>query len=234
MFPLHDDNPTVHTPWVTIALIVACALVFLWHISLDDFGNRHAVYALGAIPAVLLDDARLPPDLELVPVWATAITSMFMHGGWMHIIGNMLYLWIFGNNVEDSMGPVRFIVFYVVCGLLALAVHAAPDPTSEIPLIGASGAVSGVLGAYLLLHPHARVLVLIPFGFFLHTMRIRAVWVLGGWFVLQLFNTWTVDASGGGVAWSAHVGGFLAGAALIPLFKRRDVKLFAPARMRWD
>ncbi len=235
MFPLHDDNPTRHTPFVTIALIVACGLVFLWQISLDAYGQRHAVYALGAIPAVLFDVAHLPADLVLVPAWATAFTSMFMHGGWMHVIGNMLYLWIFGNNVEDAMGPVRFTFFYLVCGLLALVAHAAPNAASQVPLIGASGAVSGVLGAYLLLYPHARVLVAIPFGFFLHTMRIRAVWVLGGWFVLQLVNSVAMDGTGdgGGVAWSAHVGGFLAGAVLIPFFKHRNVKLFAPARTRF-
>ena len=197
MFPLHDDNPTRITPYVTIALIVACALVFLWQISLDGYGQRHAVFALGAIPAVLFDKAHLPSELVLVPAWATAFTSMFMHGGWMHVIGNMLYLWIFGNNVEDAMGHVRFTVFYLVCGLLALVAHAAPNAASQVPLIGASGAVSGVLGAYLLLYPHARVLVAIPLGFFLHTMRIRAVWVL------------------------------------IPFFKHRSVKLFAPARIRY-
>jgi len=234
MFPLHDDNPTRITPYVTIALIVACALVFLWQISLDGYGQQHAVFALGAIPAVLFDKAHLPAELVLVPAWATAFTSMFMHGGWMHLIGNMLYLWIFGNNVEDSMGHVRFTFFYLVCGLLALVAHAAPNATSQVPLIGASGAVSGVLGAYLLLYPHARVLVVIPFGFLLHSMRVRAVWVLGGWFVLQLINSVAMGSGGGGgVAWSAHVGGFLAGAVLIPFFKHRSVKLFAPARTRF-
>ena len=232
MFPLHDDNPTRHTPFITVGLIVGCALVFLWQSSLDVYGARHAVFALGAIPAVLFDRAHLPAELVLVPAWATAFTSMFMHGGWMHIIGNMLYLWIFGNNVEDSMGAVRFTVFYLVCGLLALVAHAAPNPDSQIPLVGASGAVSGVLGAYLLLYPHARVLVAIPLGFLIHTMRIRAVWVLGGWFLLQLVNSAMVGAEGAGVAWDAHIGGFLAGAVLIPFFKRRGVKLFAPARTR--
>lgn len=129
------------------------------------------------------------------------------------------------------MGHVRFTVFYLVCGLLALVAHAAPNAASQVPLIGASGAVSGVLGAYLLLYPHARVLIVIPFGFFLHSMRVRAVWVLGGWFVLQLINSVAMGgAGGGGVAWSAHVGGFLAGAVLIPFFKHRSVELFAPAR----
>lgn len=234
MFPLHDDNPTQCTPYVTIGLIVACALVFLWQTSLDHYGERHAVFALGAIPAVLFDAAHLPAELVLVPAWATVFTSMFMHGGWMHIIGNMLYLWIFGNNVEDAMGPVRFTIFYLVCGMLAVVTHAAPNPDSEVPLIGASGAVSGVLGAYLLLYPHARVLVAIPFGFFIHTMRVRALWVLGGWFVLQLINSALADPGGGGVAWSAHVGGFLAGTVLIPFFKYRRVKLFAPSRIRWS
>ena len=234
MFPLHDDNPTRRTPFVTVGLIAACTLVFLWQFSLDDFGQRHAVFALGAIPAVLFDTARLPPELAIVPAWMTAFTSMFMHGGWMHVIGNMLYLWIFGNNVEDAMGPVRFTFFYLVCGLLALVAHAAPNPASQVPLVGASGAVSGVLGAYLLLYPHARVLVAIPLGFFIHTMRIRAGWVLGGWFVLQLFNSAVAgNAGGGGVAWGAHVAGFLAGAVLIPFFKDRRVKLFAPARTRY-
>ena len=233
MFPLHDDNPTQRTPFVTVALIVACALVFLWQISLDHYGRQHAVFALGAIPAVLFDTARLPAELVLVPAWATAFTSMFMHGGWMHLIGNMLYLWIFGNNVEDAMGPVRFTFFYLICGLLALVAHAAPNAASQVPLVGASGAVSGVLGAYLLLYPHARVLVAIPFGIFIHTMRVRAVWVLGGWFVLQLINSAMAGGTGGGgVAWGAHVGGFLAGAVLIPFFKERRIKLFAPARNR--
>ena len=232
MFPLHDDNPTQRTAFVTIALIVACGLVFLWQISLDGYDRQHVVLALGAIPAVLFDKAHLPAELVLAPAWATAFTSMFMHGGWMHVIGNMLYLWIFGNNVEDAMGPVRFTLFYLVCGLLALVAHAAPNAASQVPLIGASGAVSGVLGAYLLLYPHARVLVAIPFGFFIHTMRLRAVWVLGGWFVLQLINSAMVGTAGGGVAWDAHVGGFLAGAVLIPFFKHRHVKLFAPGRRR--
>ena len=136
------------------------------------------MYSLGAIPAVLLGLKDLPPDLALVPPSMTTITSMFMHGGWMHLIGNMLYLWIFGDNVEDSMGHVRFAVFYILCGLAAVLAQALPDPNSTIPMVGASGAISGVLGAYLLLYPHARVLVAIPLGFVLQTMQIRAGIVL--------------------------------------------------------
>lgn len=231
MIPLHDDNPTRHAPFVTVALIVVCALVFLWQTSLVGGARQYAVYAFGAIPAVISGEAHLPAELERVPAWMTAFTSMFLHGGWMHVIGNMLYLWIFGNNVEDAMGPVRFTVFYAVCGLFALLAHTVPDPASTVPVIGASGAVSGVLGAYLLLYPHARVLVLIPLGIFLHTMRIRAGWVLSGWFLLQLVNSAVASGGGGGgVAWGAHVGGFIAGAVLIPFFKYRHIPLFAPAR----
>ena len=234
MFPLHDHNPTESRPYVTIAIIVACALVYLWLILLDDYGQRHAVFAFGTIPAVLFDKAYLPAEFVLVPTWATAFTSMFMHGGWVHLIGNMLYLWVFGDNVEDAMGPVYFTFFYLVCGLLAIIAHATLNPDSHVPCIGASGAVSGVLGAYLLLYPHARVLVaplpflaLIQFNFWL-----RAWWLLGGWFALQLLNYAMVEAEGARVAWEAHIAGFLAGAILIPFFKRRGVKLLSPARSR--
>jgi membrane associated rhomboid family serine protease len=158
---------------------------------------------------------------------------MFLHGGWMHLIGNMLYLWIFGNNVEDAMGHVKFVVFYVVCGILAATSHALTDPSSAVPMVGASGAISGVLGAYLLLYPHARVMVLIPLGIFARVMYVPAGFVLGFWFVLQLLSGgMSLGQGGGGVAWFAHVGGFVAGMALIGLFKRPNVRFFAPARHR--
>jgi membrane associated rhomboid family serine protease len=154
---------------------------------------------------------------------------MFLHGGWMHLIGNMLYLWIFGNNVEEAMGHVRFVIFYVLCGLAAVFAEALPDTGSEIPMIGASGAISGVLGAYLLLYPHARVLVVIPIGFILQTLRLKAVWVLAFWFVFQLVSSLLAPKEGAGVAFGAHMGGFIAGMALVPLFKHRSVPLLAPA-----
>ena len=230
MFPLHDDNPAASRPLVTGGVLVACVAVFAWQSLLGDEEAQRAVLALGAIPAVLFDRADLAPELVWVPPWATLLTSMFLHGGFMHIFGNMLYLWIFGNNVEDAMGHVRFAVFYVVCGLAAAGAHAIADPDSALPMIGASGAISGVLGAYLLLFPHARVLVGIPLGFYIHTTYLRAVWVLGFWFVLQLVNAALAPAEGGGVAWLAHVGGFLAGMVLVPLFKHRRVRLWAPGR----
>jgi membrane associated rhomboid family serine protease len=227
MIPLHDDNPTTITPVVTMALIVGCVMIFLWQISLGPRGGQIAVIGLGMIPATLLQDAQLPPDLYLVPPAATIFTSMFLHGGWMHLIGNMLFLWIFGNNVEDSMGHLRFGVFYVLCGVAAVFAQALPDPASQIPMIGASGAISGVLGAYLLMFPRARVLVMIPIVFIMHLVRLPAVWVLGLWFAIQLLSE-LLSPSGAGVAFRAHIGGFVAGLALIPVFKHRRVRLHLP------
>ena len=230
MIPLRDDNPTTIRPLLTVALIVVCALTFFWQLSLGQ-SQQAAVYALGVIPAVLFDDARLVSELEWVAPVLTPITSMFLHGGILHLAGNMLYLWIFGNNIEDAMGHARFIVFYLLCGVAAVFAQALPDTSSTIPMIGASGAISGVLGAYLLLYPHARVLVLIPLGFFLHTMRLKAGIVLGFWFVMQVFNS-LVSGDGPGVAWHAHIGGFVAGIVLLPIFKRRGVRWLQDGRSR--
>ena len=229
MFPLHDDNPTTRPPLVTGAILVACVGVFAWQSLLVDTQEQRVVTALGAIPAVLFDRADLVPDLEWIPAWLTLFTSMFLHGGFMHLLGNMLYLWVFGNNVEDAMGHVRFVAFYLICGVIAAWAHAWFDPDSALPMIGASGAISGVLGAYLVLFPHARVLVGIPLGFYVHPIYLPAAWVLGFWIALQLLNAGMADG-GGGVAWLAHVGGFIAGMLLIPLFKHRSVPLWAPAR----
>ena len=229
MLPLHDDNPTELTPYVTVGFMVSCVLVFLWQLSLGSAGER-VVLALGAIPAVVFEFRELHPTVAMVPDWITVFTAMFLHGGWMHLIGNMLYLWIFGNNVEDAMGHARFIAFYLICGVVAFLAQAVPDVHSAVPMIGASGAVSGVLGAYLLLYPRARVLVVIPLGFVIYTTRVSAGWVLGFWFVLQLVNSLLASGQQGGVAWLAHVGGFVAGMLLIPVFKRRGVRLFARPR----
>lgn len=227
MIPLHDDNPTVITPVITVTFIVICVLVFLWQLSLGEDLQR-MIYSLGAIPATVVGDATLSPDLQLIPPWMTMFTSMFMHGGWLHLLGNMLYLWIFGNNVEDAMGHVRFAGFYLLCGIAAAMAQALPNPDSTTPMIGASGAISGVLGAYLLLYPHARVLVAVPLGFILYTMRIRAGFVLAFWFLLQMLSSAASGQQEGGVAFAAHIGGFVAGMILIPFFKYRHVPLFAP------
>ena len=228
MIPLRDDNPSFRPQIVTVSFIVMCALVWLWQLSFGAQGGQRIVYALGVVPASLLGQQQLPPELSLVAPWMTVFTSMFMHGGWMHLIGNMLYLWVFGDNVEDSMGHGRFVVFYLLCGVAAVFAQALPDPSSTIPMVGASGAISGVLGAYLLLYPHARVLVAIPLGFILHTMRIPAGFVLVLWFGLQLLSSAMAQPGQGGVAFRAHIGGFIAGMILIPMFKQRRVRLRLP------
>jgi len=232
MIPLRDDNPSSITPVVSYTLIALCVVAFLWQLSLGPVGGLDAVLALGVIPASLLGHAQLPAELAWVPPSVTVFTSMFLHGSWMHLIGNMLYLWIFADNVEDSMGHLRFIVFYLLCGVAAVFAQALPDTASEIPMIGASGAISGVLGAYLLLFPRARVLVLIPLGVVSQLVHLQAGWVLGLWFALQLFSTLMTPAGQAGVAFGAHIGGFIAGIALVGLFKRRGVRLWAPGRSR--
>ena len=233
MIPLHDDNPTTLKPIVTVGLIAACSLVFLWQISLGERGYLETVYSLGVVPAVLMGNLQLRPELASVPAELTLLTSMFLHGGWMHLIGNMLYLWIFGNNIEDAMGHGRFIVFYALCGTAAGYAQVLQDPASTVPMIGASGAISGVLGAYLLLYPKARVLVLIWLGFFIHTVRLPAGFVLGFWFVLQYVNAALAGEAGGGVAWWAHIGGFITGMALILVFRHKNVPLFGGRRGPW-
>lgn len=229
MIPVHDDNPTEISPIVTISFIATCVLVFLYQISLPAQGGEVFVYQYGAIPAVVFGHGVLPLELRAVPEYGSVMTSMFLHGGWMHLLGNMLYLWIFGNNIEDVMGHVKFVVFYVVCGVLAALSHAAIDPHSTIPMIGASGAISGVLGAYLLLYPRAKVLVFIPLGIFFHRMYVPAAVVLGFWFVMQLISGGiSLGHQGGGVAFFAHIGGFIAGMVLISFFKHPHIRLFNP------
>jgi membrane associated rhomboid family serine protease len=236
VIPLHDDNPTTITPIVTIAFIVVCVLVFLYQVSLPDEAGELFVFQYGAIPSVVFGQAALPAEVGEFPAALSLLTSMFLHGGWMHLIGNMLYLWIFGNNIEDVMGHKRFIAFYVLCGILAALSHALTDPSSSVPMVGASGAISGVLGAYLLLFPHSRVLVLIPLGFYSRMMYVPAGFVLGLWFVMQVLSGgMSFGRAGGGVAFFAHIGGFVAGMALIGLFKRREVPFFQAGRSRrWE
>ena len=202
MIPIHDDNPTTITPYITYLIIILCILVFFWELSLAEQVER-VFYSLGVVPAILVGDRALPPELAVMPAWVSIFTSMFMHGGWMHLISNMLYLWIFGNNIEDAMGHRRFIVFYLLCGVAAVFAQVLPDPDSTIPMIGASGAISGVLGAYLLLYPHARVLMAIPLGILFYTVRIPAGYVLIFWFGMQLFSSYVSGQQQGGVAFGA-------------------------------
>ena len=224
--PLHDSNPLRIIPFqaVTFGFIAACVLAFFWQLSFADWREAPAVVGLALYPATLFGIAELPPAYVTVAPELTLVTSTFLHGGWMHLIGNMLYLWVFGDNVEDSMGHFRFLVFYLVCGIAAGLAHAMVEPASEVPTIGASGAVSGVLGAYLMLHPKIRVLVLVLKRV---PIRLPAYLVLGGWIALQVFNAVTeTEPGGGGVAWWAHIGGFVAGMVLIVPFRYKHVPLF--------
>lgn len=220
MIPLRDDNPTQARPLVTYGLVGFCALVYLWQLTLGPGNFEAAVYALGFIPAVVFGVDALPAELAWVPAPLTVFTSMFLHGGLLHLAGNLLYLWIFGDNVEDRMGRGRFVAFYTICGVVAALAQALPDVGSRVPMIGASGAISGVLGAYIVLYPRARVLVAVPLFVILYTVRLPAIWVLGLWFVAQLASS-TVGSAGAGVAFRAHVGGFIAGVVLVHLFARR-------------
>ena len=215
MIPLSDDNPTHSKPYVTIALIALCCLLFIWQLSLGSDG-RKAIFALGVIPTSLLQDTPLPTNLRWVSPELTLLTSMFLHGGFMHLLGNMLYLWIFGDNIEDILGKPVFLVFYFICGIVAALSQALPEPSSQIPMIGASGAISGVLGAYVVFFPKKKIKVAIPFGFFLQILRLPAYVVLIFWFILQLINGANAG-SGGGIAFGAHIGGFVAGLVLAPI-----------------
>jgi len=224
LIPLKDENPLrrIGFPFVTVGLIAACVGAFLWQLGLGP-GQDQMLYALGAIPAVITGDRVLPSGVAIVPAEVTLLTSMFLHGSWLHLGGNMLFLWIFGDNVEDAMGHVRFLVFYLLCGIAAGLAHVVTNLGSEIPTIGASGAVSGVLGAYLILHPRAQILTLL-LRFFI---RLPAFVVLGLWMGLQVVSAYLdTGAEGGGVAWWAHIGGFAAGAILVVPFRRRGVPLF--------
>jgi len=212
LIPIKDLNPALHTPVVTYLLLATCVLTFLWQVGQGEDGMQRAVFGLGLIPGVVTGAVELVPELRLVPASLTFITSMFLHGSWLHLAGNMLYLWIFANNIEDRLGHGGFALFYVTSGLAAALFQIAPDPASTIPMVGASGAISGVLGAYLMLFPRARVVVFIPISFML-LHEIRAFWLLVIWFGIQLFSA-VAGPGGAGVAWWAHVGGFVAGAAI--------------------
>ena len=219
MIPLRDDNPTVSFPIVTISLIVLNIIIFFYEISL---GPQFAPFlnTYGAKPLHIMSMSS-PPGYPSPHF--TIFSSMFLHGGFFHVAGNMLYLWIFGNNIEDSMGHFKFIIFYFISGIVAVYIFAFVNPESTIPMVGASGAVSGVLGAYLVLFPRAKVHTLIPLGFYMQVIKVPAVFVLGLWIFVQIINGMVSGGSGGGVAWFAHIGGFLAGVVLVGLFKKRRV-----------
>ncbi|RPI30588.1 MAG: rhomboid family intramembrane serine protease [Actinomycetota bacterium] len=226
MIPLHDDNPTRRFPLVTLVLIALNLAVFVFQLTLPRSGLTAEGFFLraGLVPYEIVNRVDVPPD-GLVPVWATVFTSMFIHGGWLHIIFNMLYLWIFGNNVEDRMGRARFVAFYLLCGVAAAAAQVVVRPDALVPMIGASGAVSGVLGAYILLFPRAQVLTVITLVIFFPIVMVPAWVLLLAWFALNLLQAATTVGAETGVAYFAHVGGFAAGLVLVWLFARRRPRL---------
>ena len=233
MFPLRDENPTARKPIAVIAIIVLNALTWGFVQGFGgDYPLAESLCLHGLIPGELLGlvdvGHQLPMGRNLVCTLdgnaspATLFTSMFLHGGWFHILGNLWFLWVFGDNIEDVMGPVRFVVFYLLCGLAAAFAQIASDPGSAIPMVGASGAIGGVMGAYALLFPRARVQTLLILGFYVTTIGVPAFVMLGYWFLLQILGGLpALGSSEGGVAFWAHIGGFVAGLALIHLFKRR-------------
>lgn len=221
MIPYKDDNPTRTFPFFTIGIIALNTFVFLFEV-ISPPGLEKFVYAYGAIPHYILTFETNQPIHPIL----TIFSSMFMHGGLFHLAGNMLYLWIFGNNIEDRLGHLRFIVFYIFCGIVSAYAHAITDLNSLIPMIGASGAVSGILGAYLLLFPKATVYTIVFFGFFITTVKIPALIVIGFWAIVQFVNG-LIGAGllkGDGVAWFAHIGGFLAGLLTIKLWVPKRTK----------
>jgi membrane associated rhomboid family serine protease len=222
VIPLRDANPTRRTPVVTLALIVGCFVGFAYELGVGASGGDAALLAFvtewGVVPADLVG-AGGPGPMEA----ATLVTSQFLHGGWLHLIGNLLYLWIFGNNVEDRLGRARFLLFYLGGGIIAGLAQVAIDPGSTVPMIGASGAIAATLGGYLVLFPRARITTLVFLGFFYQLINVPAIIVLGFWFVLQLIDgvaSLGVEGVGGGVAFFAHIGGFVAGAFVVLLLAR--------------
>ncbi|MGB9612541.1 MAG: rhomboid family intramembrane serine protease, partial [Bryobacteraceae bacterium] len=209
MIPLRDSQPSYSPPVVTILIIAANAAAFLYEVSLDHFSLNYFIAAYGLVPARFQ--------------FADIFTSMFLHGGWLHFLGNMWFLWIYGDNVEDILGHFKFLVFYLACGVAAALTHVLVNPASRVPTIGASGAIAGVMGAYMVKFPHSRIVTLVPIFFFLTTVEVPAVFILGYWFLLQFFSgvgsIGYSHVSQGGVAWFAHIGGFLAGMFLVDLMR---------------
>jgi len=225
MIPLRDENKSGSFPLVTLLLILSCTAVFLYEVSLPSGALKRFFDEFALTPGRVSYQLG-SSDARWADIAGPFFSSMFLHGGWLHLIGNMWFLWIFGDNVEDSMGPIRYILFYLLCGLTAGFAHFILGPESRLPTVGASGAIAGVLAGYVVTFPGAKVLTLVPLGFFIRIMELPAVAVIGIWFLIQIVSSaLTIGlADRGGVAFSAHVGGFIAGLLLVwPLRRRRVV-----------
>jgi membrane associated rhomboid family serine protease len=225
--PLSDDNPTVSAPILTCLLIGVSCGAFLWQLGHDE---RVILYSYGMIPAELFGLWHLPRSYQVLPPGAKLLTSMFLHGGWFHLLGNMLYLWIFGNNVEDVLGRGRYLFLYLASGIVAALAQALSNPTSHIPMVGASGAIAGVLGAYLLLHPGANVRCFIWIVIFFRIVNVPAWTMLGLWFAMQLVSGLMAAPGQPGVAFWAHVGGFVTGLVVVVVLRPSGVTLLQPPR----
>lgn len=222
MIPLWDEIPTRRLPLITIIIIFINCLVYYYQFFMVVDPNTF-INTYGLIPFELTKGIALNPSTPS-PIYLTILFSMFMHGGLVHLLGNMLYLWIFGNNVEDYLGKIRFLIFYILSGIFAAFAQILMAPGSKVPMIGASGAIAGVLGAYLILFPRARITTLVFFGFFIRLIKLPAIFVLGLWIIFQLFyglSELSISGGGAGVAWFAHIGGFIGGIILIKLFSPR-------------
>jgi len=222
MIPLRDENPSRSIPFVNVALILANMTVFVYQNFLISGGAEPLFFRLGCIPYEFTHFVDINPP-ALVPVPLTILTAMFMHGGWIHLLSNMLFLWIFGDNVEDTLGHIKYLSFYILCGLIASAFHILTNLNSQIPSIGASGAIAGVMGAYMFLFPKARIRTLLILGIFLQIVRIPAIIILGYWILIQVLSGFAEfgPKTGSGIAWFAHIGGFIAGFFLIIRTKKR-------------
>jgi membrane associated rhomboid family serine protease len=227
--PLYDDNPTVRDPIVTYLVIGLCVGAFLWQLGQDE---RAVLYGYGMIPAHLFGLWRPPRAFQVMPAWTTLVTSMFLHGGWLHLIGNMLFLWIFGNNIEDVLGHWRYLLFYLLCGVVAALTQAFSSYGTHVPMVGASGAIAGVLGAYLLLYPNANVHVFVWIVIFFRIVSVPAWIMLGLWFALQILSGLERSPGTPGVAFWAHVGGFVSGIVLVIWLRPRGLALLQPSRSR--
>jgi membrane associated rhomboid family serine protease len=229
MIPIRDRNPSGTFPYVTIGIIVINILIFLYELSLGS-GLGEFIMKFGVVPLKVSYYSQVP-DLTFINTFFPFISSMFLHGGFVHLIGNMWFLWIFGDNIEDKLGHFKFIAFYFLCGIIASSVHVFFNSQSNVPCVGASGAIAGVLGAYMVTFPRARVVTIVPLFVFIQVMELPAIVVLGFWFVIQFFNgaaSITASASGAGVAWWAHIGGFAAGVIILYIirifFARKPVR----------
>jgi len=230
MIPIRDDNPVSKPPIATVLIIVTNVVVFIYQFLLPDGQGQAMILRLGVIPYEIThfqDFNANPATLTPFPNFLTLITSLFLHGGVFHIGSNMLFLWIFGDNIEELMGSFRFVFFYLLAGVIAAGAQIIMAPSSTIPMVGASGAIAGVLGAYFLKFPRARVQVLFIFFFFIQIFRVPAVIVLGFWFIMQIFSGFTSISAleMGGVAWFAHIGGFIAGLILVNRFQKREAEI---------